>query len=99
MTVPEQPSASPADDAGTTQDAAALVMYCRSWCPDCRRAKAWLTDNGIPFVEIDVESDTEGRAHAESLNEGRLHTPTFVLAEEVCVDFRPDRLKEMLDMM
>lgn len=76
-----------------------LVMYCRSWCPDCRRARAWLDERGVPYAEIDVDDDDGARELAASLNEGLLHTPTFVLGEGVCVDFRPDRLAEMLDMM
>ena len=31
-------------------------------------------------------------------NEGRLHTPTFECGTEICVDFRPDRLCEILDI-
>ncbi len=36
--------------------------------------------------------------HAEGLNEGRLHTPTFKLGDGVCVDFRPERLKDLLEI-
>lgn len=74
-----------------------VVMYCRSWCPDCRRARDWLEANGIAYVEIDVDSDLDARSRAESLNEGRLHTPTFEIGDESCVDFRPERLLELLD--
>lgn len=77
---------------------ASVVMYCRSWCPDCRRARDWLTQKGIEFVEIDVDHDAEARARAESLNEGRLHTPTFEVGPEKCVDFQPDRLRQLLDL-
>jgi len=67
-------------------------MYCRSWCGDCARARAWLESRGIPYVEIDVERDPDARARASGHNEGRLHTPTFEYGTEVCVDFRPERL-------
>jgi len=73
-----------------------LVMYCRTWCGDCRRARAWLNERGIPYVEVDVESDAQARERAAGHNDGRLHTPTFELGTESCVDFRPERLCEML---
>jgi mycoredoxin len=75
-----------------------VVMYCRSWCGDCARARTWLTQNNIPFREVDVERDPEARARAASHNNGDLHTPTFEIGDGVCVDFRPDKLKELLGM-
>lgn len=84
------------EDAGTEPNA--LVVYCRSWCPDCRRAKAWLEERDIPYVEVDVDDDDDARRHAASLNDGSLHTPTFELGDSVCVDFRPQRIREILDL-
>ncbi len=73
-----------------------VIMYCRSWCGDCRRARAWLQEHDIPYVEIDVDDDRDARAKAEAINDGRLHTPTFEIGVDSCVDFRPDRLKDLL---
>lgn len=75
-----------------------VVMYCRSWCGDCRRAREWLHANGITYVEIDVERDSAAHDRAAGYNEGRLHTPTFEIGEEICVDFRPDRLRMLLGL-
>lgn len=73
-----------------------VIMYCRSWCGDCRRARAWLQEQGIPFIEIDVEEDQDAHSRAAGHNDGRLHTPTFEIGDGVCVDFRPEKLKELL---
>ena len=73
-------------------------MYCRQWCADCRRAREWLDRHGIPYREIDVSLYPEARERAARFNEGRLHTPTFELGDGVCVDFKPDRLSELLGM-
>lgn len=88
------------DDIGATDEGrdAGLIVYCRPWCPDCHRAKAWLAENGIAYVEVDVDADEAARQRAAGFNEGRLHTPTFEHTDGVCVDFRPDRIKELLDM-
>lgn len=73
-----------------------VIMYCRSWCGDCRRARAWLQEQGIPFTEIDVEEDEEAHSKAAGHNDGHLHTPTFEVGDGVCVDFRPEKLKQLL---
>lgn len=63
-----------------------LIVYCRSWCGDCARAFRWLDEHGIAYEARDVEESAEARAFAESVNEGRLHTPTFSFGDSVCVD-------------
>lgn len=73
-------------------------MYCRTWCGDCAAARAWLTENGILCTEIDVEADPDARERAAGHHGGRLHTPTFEIGDDVCVDFRPERLRELLGL-
>ena len=75
-----------------------LIIYCRSWCGDCMRAKRWLDSEGISYIEVDVDEDEAARERAEGHNFGRLHTPTFELGEEVCVDFHQEVVKKMLGM-
>ncbi len=40
---------------------ASIVMYTKSWCPYCDRAKALLTQKGQSWTEIDVEAQPETR--------------------------------------
>jgi mycoredoxin len=82
--------------APKTADQPEVKMYCRSWCGDCRRARAWFDAHHIAYTEIDVEEDPNAHARAAAHNDGRLHTPTFEIGDGVCVDFRPDKLKELL---
>ncbi|NTW28285.1 MAG: glutaredoxin family protein [Coriobacteriia bacterium] len=82
-------------DSGT---APKVVMYCRTWCGDCSRARRWLEARGIDYIEIDVESDPGAHARAAAHNEGRLHTPTFEIGDGVCVDFHPDKLERLLGL-
>ncbi len=72
-----------------------VVMYCRSWCGDCRRAKAWLQTNGVPFTEIDIE---EHPAAAQKVRDmaGKIVTPCFEIDGEPVVDFDERRLRELL---
>ena len=87
-----------AADIEDLKDGAGVIMYCRSWCADCARARRWLESHDIPYVEIDVEMDADARQRAESHNDGRLHTPTFEIGDGVCVDFRPETIKELLGL-
>lgn len=48
--VSRPPAPRPAQNAG-------VVLYVASWCPYCRRAKAWLAQRQIPYQEIDIESE------------------------------------------
>jgi glutaredoxin 3 len=38
-----------------------VVMYTKSWCPYCERARALLKAKGVAFTEIDIESQPEQR--------------------------------------
>jgi mycoredoxin len=75
-----------------------LIVYCRSWCPDCARARAWLAEHDVPYVEVDVDSDLDARRRAAGYNSGDLHTPTFEMDGKTCVDFRPDRIREIIGL-
>jgi glutaredoxin len=77
-------------------DNPALIVYCRTWCGDCARARRWLDENNIPYTEIDVDADDEARERAAAHNEGRLHTPTFECGDGAVVDFRPDDVEQLL---
>lgn len=34
-----------------------IVLYSTSWCPHCKAAKEYFTQNNIPFINRDVELD------------------------------------------
>jgi glutaredoxin 3 len=38
-----------------------VLMYVKSWCPYCDRARALLKAKGLSFQEIDIESQPEQR--------------------------------------
>lgn len=94
--VAASPDPGPSVAAVGASESGGLVMYCTPWCPDCRRAREWLKQRGVTYTEIDVSSDPAAREQAASFNEGKLHTPTFQLDDDICVDFKPDRLEELL---
>ena len=36
-----------------------VIVYGTSWCGYCRMTREWLTDNGIAFVDKDIEQDSD----------------------------------------
>lgn len=43
-----------------------VVMYATSWCPYCQQARNYFREQGIPYIERDIEKDAEAkRAYQE----------------------------------
>ncbi len=36
-----------------------VTVYSATWCPDCRRAKEFLSEKGVSFKEMDIEQHPE----------------------------------------
>ncbi|MBC6994538.1 FAD-dependent oxidoreductase [Neolewinella lacunae] len=56
-----------------------LKLYGADWCPDCRRAKAYLDQHGIDYQFIDVDLDKKATALVEKINSGKRIIPTLTL--------------------
>jgi glutaredoxin len=63
----------------------------------CRRAKEFLSSKGIPFRDVDVANDEEGRS-ALIQRTGQLAVPVIVVGEEVVVGFDRPRLARILGL-
>ncbi|GAB4487690.1 MAG: mycoredoxin [Anaerolineales bacterium] len=53
-----------------------IVMYTTSWCPDCKRSKAFLNSHNIEYLEVDVGKDQEAYRFVEKLTR-RVRIPTL----------------------
>ena len=56
-----------------------VTMYSTSWCPDCRASKRFLKNNGIPFIDLDIEQTPEAADLVRKLNNGMQRVPTIVI--------------------
>ena len=65
-----------------------LTVYTAFWCPDCRVAKRFLHDHGIPFKEIDIET-TPGAADEVVKQTGKRAIPQFVIDGKWVQPYRP----------
>jgi len=67
-----------------------VQLYGTSWCPDCRRARQFLSTHGIAFTEIDVDADPA--ASDEVLRRvGKRAVPQLVIDGEWFQPYKPGR--------
>ncbi len=59
----------------------AVVMYAKSWCPYCDRARALLTRKGVKFREIDIEAQPEQREEMIRRSGGQYTVPQIFIGE------------------
>lgn len=43
-----------------------IVLYTASWCGYCKRARKFFKQNGIPFIEKDIEKDQNGAVEMQT---------------------------------
>ena len=58
-----------------------LTIYGAMWCSDCRRAKRFLDERGVPYTWIDVDQDDAAAAEVIRINRGMRSIPTLVFAD------------------
>ena len=59
---------------------AEVVMYTRTYCPYCLRAKALLQDKGVDFEEINLDEHPERRGEMIERAQGRTTVPQIFIA-------------------
>lgn len=85
------PTAAPSSEPGGD-----VVMYCTSWCPGCRRARAFFKEKGIPLVEINISQDRDAAQRVRGWANGFETTPTFTIKGQVVVGFDQDKIEQIL---
>lgn len=58
-----------------------LTVIGASWCPDCRRTKAFLAEQRVAYEWIDLDTNPEAAVIVEGLNEGRRVIPTVIFPD------------------
>ena len=59
-----------------------ITVYGAPWCPDCRRSKAFLMEQRVPFTWVDIDTDAEGLRFVEELQRGGRTIPTIVFPDD-----------------
>ena len=58
-----------------------ITVIGASWCPDCRRAKAFLAEQRVAYDWIDLEHHPEATAIVEEINGGSRAIPTILFPD------------------
>jgi glutaredoxin len=73
-----------------------IVLYCTSWCPACRRARTWLTDRGLKYVEVNIDETPLAALQIKQWTGGNRTTPTFDIEGDVIINFDEQKVTEAL---
>lgn len=63
-------------------DTGVVQLFGADWCPDCRRAKSYLTDNGINYQYIDIDKHEWSIPKIEKINNGKRIIPTIIIDDK-----------------
>jgi glutaredoxin len=85
-----------ATSAALRHGAAHVVVYSTSWCPACRKAKAWLRANRVPYEDRDIEASRTYATQMRALNP-RMSIPTIDVEGDVSVGFSAEWLEAALE--
>ena len=58
-----------------------LTVYGATWCPDCKRAKKFLSEQLIPYTWVDLGEHPEAQAIVEGYNDGKTIIPTLLFED------------------
>ena len=58
-----------------------IRMFGAPWCPDCKRAKQFLSEQRIPYEWNDIDQDGDARAYVQQVNNGKQIIPTILLSD------------------
>ena len=77
-----------------------IQFFSTRWCPDCFRAKRILDQRGVAYKYIDINTDADGCAQVEKINNGNRSVPTIVFPDgDILVEPSNAALKKKLDSL
>ncbi len=85
----DQPQAQPVPTAD-------VILYCTPWCPTCPRARAYLQEHGVKYVEVDISRDRAAAHRVRGWANGNETTPTFDIKGTIIVNFDQAKIDQAL---
>jgi len=74
-----------------------VELFTTSWCPHCKRARAYFQGKGIAFTEHDIEKEAGADARLVALT-GRHAVPTAVIGEKLVRGYSPSEYQAALGL-
>ena len=75
-----------------------ITFYGADWCHDCKRAKAYLSENKIEYNFIDVDIDQKATDLVQTINNGKRIIPTIIIDEKPYTNPKNDVLAAVLGL-
>lgn len=75
-----------------------IKMYSTSWCPDCFRAKRFLSQRDVAYEEIDIDREPDAAQLVMEHNDGKRRVPTFEIGGEYHGNPPLSKLATLLDV-
>lgn len=85
-----------ADQPATPLPRGGTVLYCTSWCPECRRVRSWFRAHNLPFKEVDIDSNPAGAMQVKQWANGTRTTPIIDVDGTIVIRFDEPKLTELL---
>lgn len=79
-------------------DSGIVKLFGADWCPDCRRAKRYLSDNKINYQFIDVDEHKWATQMVEEINKGKRIIPTLLIDGKPYTNPDNATLKDLLSI-
>ncbi|HSE43143.1 MAG TPA: glutaredoxin domain-containing protein [Acidobacteriota bacterium] len=78
-----------------------VVMYCTTWCGDCRAAEAFLDKNNVQYIKVNIEDDDEAAKLVMRVNNGKRSVPTFDVDGQYvnASPFSPEKRKRLAEVL
>ncbi|MBN2045400.1 MAG: redoxin domain-containing protein [Anaerolineales bacterium] len=73
-----------------------VVLYCTRWCPSCHKARKWLADHKIEYVEVNVGTSGKAAEQIKKWAGGNRTTPTLDIDGTIIVGWDEDKVAEVL---
>ena len=74
-----------------------VTIYSTPTCPFCIRAKQFLKDNNIQFIDYDVGSD-QAKAEEMMKKTGQMGVPVIDVEGQFVIGFDKEKIRELLNI-
>lgn len=89
-------AAPPAAPAPASAGARDVVIYTTSWCGWCKKTRTWLDEQGVSYVNKDIEDDPDAGAEMRELTGGDSGIPVVVIDGEVIQGYNERKMASLL---
>ena len=73
-----------------------VILYCTPWCEDCPKARQFLEDLDVPFLEVDISRDWGAAERVRTWAGGLESTPTIKIRDKVFVNFEKGAVEKAI---